>query len=134
MPGRIYRSGERFQIVIESNTEGYLAVVQEGSDGRAGLFSPPRRPRQAESRPAHTKVVLPGARQTLSLITEPEPSISWSYWRGTRKFWRCFRCDAKWGQETWKTYAVWRLANGARRISSVQPCVDAERDACHLCR
>jgi hypothetical protein len=59
--GHIFRSAERIQLVVESNTEGYLAVVQQGSDGRAGLLFPSHESQIGTDRiPAHVKVILPG--------------------------------------------------------------------------
>ncbi len=60
--GHIFRSAERIQLVVQSNTEGYLAVLQQGSDGRAGLLFPPHESQIGTDRiPAHVKVILPGA-------------------------------------------------------------------------
>lgn len=65
--GHIFRSGERIQLVVESNTEGYLAVVQHGSDGRAGLLFPLHESEVGANRiPAHAKVILPGARHAFT--------------------------------------------------------------------
>jgi len=59
--GRVFRSKERIQLVVESNTDGYLAIVQQGADGRSGLLFPPHEGDLGVRRiPAHTKVVLPG--------------------------------------------------------------------------
>ncbi|HSK80714.1 MAG TPA: DUF4384 domain-containing protein [Thermoanaerobaculia bacterium] len=69
--GHIFRSGERIQLVVESNTEGYLAVVQQGSDGRAGLLFPPHEGEVGMRRiPAHVKVVLPDARYSFTFDQE----------------------------------------------------------------
>jgi hypothetical protein len=63
--GRLFRSGERIQLVVESNADGYLAVVQQGSDGRAGLLFPAHESELEAARiQAHTKVLLPGARHS----------------------------------------------------------------------
>jgi len=65
--GHIFRSAERIQLVVESNTEGYLAVLQQGSDGQAGLLFPPRESQIGADRiPAHVKVILPGAGQSFT--------------------------------------------------------------------
>ncbi|HVF58354.1 MAG TPA: DUF4384 domain-containing protein [Thermoanaerobaculia bacterium] len=58
--GQVFHSGDRIQLVVESNTEGYLAVVQQGSDGHAGLLFPRAGEELGRVRiPAHAKVVLP---------------------------------------------------------------------------
>lgn len=65
--GNIFRNGERIQLVVESNTAGYLAVVQQGSNGRAGLLFPPHESELGSNRvQAHDKVVLPGARYSFA--------------------------------------------------------------------
>lgn len=70
--GHIFRSGERIQLVVESNSEGYLAVVQQGSDGTAGLLFPPHESEVGTNRiPAHAKVVLPDARHSFTFDQEP---------------------------------------------------------------
>ncbi len=71
-PGHIFRSAERIQVVVESNTDGYLAVVQQGSDGRAGLLSPTHAG-QAEAHriAAHSRIVLPGARHSFTFDHQP---------------------------------------------------------------
>lgn len=38
--GHSFRRGDRIQLVMEANDEGYLAVVQKGADGRIGLLYP----------------------------------------------------------------------------------------------
>jgi len=63
--GRLFRSGERIQLAVESNADGYLAVVQQGSDGRAGLLFPAHESELEAARiHEHTKVLLPGARHS----------------------------------------------------------------------
>lgn len=63
--GRLFRSGERIQLVVEANTDGYLAVVQQGSDGRAGLLFPAHESDlQAARIQAHTKFLLPDERHS----------------------------------------------------------------------
>jgi hypothetical protein len=65
--GHIFRSGDRIQLVLESNTDGYLAIVQHGSDGRAGLLLPRHESELGTNRlTAHTKIVLPDARHSFS--------------------------------------------------------------------
>lgn len=65
--GHIFRSGERIQLLVESNTEGYLAVVQQGADGRSGLLFPAQEGELGTQRiPAHSKVVLPDARHSFT--------------------------------------------------------------------
>ena len=65
--GRVFRSGERIQLIVESNTDGYLAVVQQGADGRAGLLFPSRESELGTHRVrAHDKVVLPGGRSSFT--------------------------------------------------------------------
>ena len=65
--GHIFRSGERIQLVVESNTEGYLAVVHQGSDGQAGLLFPPHESQLGIDRILpHAKVILPGARHSFT--------------------------------------------------------------------
>jgi hypothetical protein len=62
--GKIFRSRQRIQLVVESNTDGYIAVVQEGSDGRAGLLYPIHESELLANRvPAHERVVLPNRSQ-----------------------------------------------------------------------
>jgi hypothetical protein len=62
--GQIFHSRQRIQVVVESNTDGYLAVVQEGSDGRAGLLYPVQEADLLTVRiPAHAKVILPNRNQ-----------------------------------------------------------------------
>lgn len=65
--GHIFRSGERIQLVVESNAEAYLAVVQQGSDGRTGLLFPTHESGLGADRiPPHTKVILPGPRHAFT--------------------------------------------------------------------
>jgi uncharacterized protein DUF4384 len=65
--GHIFRSGERIQLLVESNTEGYLAVVQQGADGRSGLLFPGQESELGTQRiPARSKVVLPDARHSFT--------------------------------------------------------------------
>jgi len=65
--GHIFRSGERIQLLVESNSEGYLAVVQQGADGRAGLLFPGQESELGTQRiPAHSKIVLPDARHSFT--------------------------------------------------------------------
>ncbi|HYO15873.1 MAG TPA: DUF4384 domain-containing protein [Thermoanaerobaculia bacterium] len=65
--GHIFRSRERIQLVVESNTDAYLAVVQQGSDGRVGLLFPAHESGLGADRiPAHVKVILPGPRHAFT--------------------------------------------------------------------
>lgn len=76
--GHIFRSGEKIQLLVESNTEGYLAVVQQGSDGRVGLLLPPHESELgAERIPAHVKVVLPS----------PQHAFTFDQEAGTERLW-----------------------------------------------
>lgn len=76
--GHVFRTGERVQLLVESNTEAYLAVVQQGSDGRAGLLFPPNeRDLGTERIPAHAKVVLPG----------PLHAFTFDQQAGTERLW-----------------------------------------------
>ncbi len=69
--GRVFRSGDRIQLVVESNTEGYLAVVQHGADGRAGLLFPARESDLGADRiRAGVKVVLPDPRHSFTFDQE----------------------------------------------------------------
>ena len=69
--GHVFRSGEKIQLVVESNTEGYLAIVQQGSDGRAGLLFPPQESKLGVERiPAHSKIVLPDVRHAFTFDRE----------------------------------------------------------------
>lgn len=65
--GQVFRSGERIQLLVESNADAYLAIVQEGADGRAGLLYPPHESELGADRiPAHARVIVPGARQAFT--------------------------------------------------------------------
>lgn len=61
--GHSFRSGDRIQLAVESNDGGYLALVQQGADGRIGLLFPSSEEQLAEkSIPPHSKLLLPGER------------------------------------------------------------------------
>ena len=70
--GHIFRSGDQVQLVIESNSDGYLAIVQQGSNGKAGLLIPQHESRIGENPvSAHDKVVLPGAGHVFTFDRNP---------------------------------------------------------------
>lgn len=70
--GQIFRSGDRIQLVVEANTNAYLAVAQEGSDGRAGLLFPPHESELGVDRVlAHAKLVVPDTRQSFTFDHNP---------------------------------------------------------------
>jgi hypothetical protein len=58
---RVFRSGERVQLVVESNSQGHLTLLQIGTDGTASLLYPSPEAGITNSLiPGFREVVLPG--------------------------------------------------------------------------
>jgi Domain of unknown function (DUF4384) len=70
--GRVFRNGERIQILAESNCDGYLVVLHIGSDGTSGLLFPSAEHQLNDNRViAHQKVILPGPRHFFRFDQQP---------------------------------------------------------------
>lgn len=70
--GRVFRHGDRIQILAESNTDGYLVVLHIGSDGSSGLLFPSAEHRLTDNRvAAYQRVVLPGPRHFFRFDRKP---------------------------------------------------------------
>lgn len=74
--GRVFRDGERIQILAESNSDGYLVVLHIGSDGTSGLLFPSAEHQLTDNRvTAHQKVVLPSPRHFFRFDQQPGMEI-----------------------------------------------------------
>ncbi len=74
--GRVFRDGERIQILAESNSDGYLVVLHIGSDGSSGLLFPSAEHQLTDNRvTAHQKVVLPSPRHFFRFDQQPGMEI-----------------------------------------------------------
>lgn len=74
--GRVFRNGERIQILAESNSDGYLVVLHIGSDGASGLLFPSSEHQLTDNRvAAHERVVLPSPRHFFRFDQQPGMEI-----------------------------------------------------------
>lgn len=74
--GRVFRHGERIQILAETNSDGYLAVLHIGSDGSSGLLFPSAAHQLTDKRvTAYQKVVLPSPRHFFRFDQHPGTEI-----------------------------------------------------------